>query len=84
MAIPKQKYKELKEMYDFQRKKEYNKEKLKKAVDFMLDEPDILFNDIWGRMKDEDMIEIPKGWIPQDDKLKIEGEEWAVLKITLV
>ena len=75
MAIPKQKYKELKEMYDFQRKKEYNKEKLKKAVDFMLDEPDILFNDIWGRMKDEDMIEIPKGWIPQDDKLKIEGEE---------
>jgi len=79
MAIPKQKYKELKEMYDFQRKKEYNKEKLKKAVDFMLDEPDILFNDIWGRMKDEDMIEIPKGWIPKDDKLKIEGEEWAYL-----
>jgi len=75
MAIPKQKYKELKEMYDFQRKKEYNKEKLKKAVDFMLDEPDILFNDIWGRMKDEDMIEIPKGWVPKDDKLKIEGEE---------
>ena len=75
MAIPKQKYKELKEMYDFQRKKEYNKEKLRKAVDFMLDEPDILFNDIWGRMKDEDMIEIPKGWVPKDDKLKIEGEE---------
>ena len=75
MAIPKQKYKELKEMYDFQRKKEYNKEKLKKAVDFMLDEPDILFNDIWGRMKEEDMIDIPKGWIPKDDKLKIEGEE---------
>ena len=75
MAISKQKYKELKEMYDFQRKKEYNKEKLRKAVDFMLDEPDILFNDIWGRMKDEDMIEIPKGWIPKDDKLKIEGEE---------
>ena len=75
MAIPKQKYKELKEMYDFQRKKEYNKEKLRKAVDFMLDEPDILFNDIWGRMKEEDMIDIPKGWIPKDDKLKIEGEE---------
>ena len=75
MAIPKQKYKELKEMYDFQRKKEYNKEKLKKAVDFMLDEPDILFDDIWGRMKEEEMIEIPKGWIPKDDKFKIEGEE---------
>ena len=75
MAIPKQKYKELKEMYDFQRKKEYNKEKLKKAVNFMLDEPDILFDDIWGRMKEEEMIEIPKGWIPKDDKFKIEGEE---------
>ena len=75
MPIPKQKYKELKEMYDFQRKKEYNKEKLKKAVDFMLDEPDILFDDIWSRMKEEELVEIPKGWIPQDDKLKIEGEE---------
>ena len=75
MPIPKQKYKELKEMYDFQRKKEFNKEKLRKAVDFMLDEPDILFDDIWGRMKEEELIEIPKGWIPKDDKLKIEGEE---------
>ena len=84
MAIPKQKYKELKEMYDFQRKVQYNKEKLRKAVDFMLDEPEILFNDIWSRMKEEELVEIPKGWIPKDDKLKIEGEEWAVLKITLV
>ena len=75
MAIPKQKYKELKEMYDFQRKKEFNKEKLRKAVNFMLDDPEALFEDIWGKMKDEDMIEIPKGWIPKDDKLKIEGEE---------
>ena len=75
MTIPKQKYKELKPMYDFQRKVQYNKEKLRKAVDFMLDEPDILFDDIWGRMKEEDMIDIPKGWIPKDDKLKIEGEE---------
>ena len=75
MSVPKQKYIEFKEYYDFQRKVQYNKEKLKKAVDFMLDEPDILFDDIWGRMKEEEMIEIPKGWIPQDDKLKIEGEE---------
>ena len=41
----------------------------------MLEEPDILFNDIWSRMKEEEMTEIPKGWVPQDDKLKIEGEE---------
>ena len=62
-------------MYDFQRKVQYNKEKLRKAVEVMLEEPDILFNDIWSRMKEDEMVEIPKGWVPQDDKLKIEGEE---------
>ena len=75
MAIPKQKYKELKPMYDFQRKVEYNKEKLRKAVNFMLDDPEALFEDIWGRMKEEEMIEVPKDWVPENDNLKIEGEE---------
>ena len=75
MAVSKEEYKKLKEYFDFQRKVEYNKEKLRKAVEVMLDEPDILFNDIWSRMKEEEMAEIPKGWIPEDDKLKIEGEE---------
>ena len=75
MPIPKKKYKELKAMYDFQRKVEYNKEKLRKAVNFMLDDPEALFQDIWGKMKEEEMIEAPKDWVPQDDKLKIEGEE---------
>ena len=75
MPIPKNKYIELKAMYDFQRKVEYNKEKLRKAVEVMLDEPEILFNDIWGKMKEEEMVDVPKGWVPQNDKLKIEGEE---------
>ena len=75
MPIPKQKYKELKPMYDFQRKVEYNKEKLRKAVNFMLDDPEALFDDIWGRMKEEEMIEVPKDWVPENDNLKIEGEE---------
>jgi|TARA_B100001094_G_scaffold105634_1_gene101806 hypothetical protein len=75
MPIPKQKYKELKPMYDFQRKVEYNKEKLRKAVAVMLEEPDVLFDDIWSRMKEEEMQEVPKDWVPKDDKLKIEGEE---------
>ena len=75
MAVSKEEYKKLKEYFDFQRKVEYNKEKLRKAVEVMLDEPDILFNDIWSRMKEEEMAEIPKGWVPEDDKLKIEGEE---------
>jgi len=84
MAVSKEEYKKLKEYFDFQRKVEYNKEKLRKAVEVMLDEPEILFNDIWGKMKEEEMVDVPKGWVPQNDKLKIEGEEWAVLKTTLV
>ena len=75
MPIPKNKYIELKAMYDFQRKVEYNKEKLRKAVEVMLDEPEILFNDIWGKMKEEEMVDVPKDWVPKNDKLKIEGEQ---------
>ena len=75
MAVSKEEYKKLKEYFDFQRKVEYNKERLRKAVEVMLDEPEILFNDIWGKMKEEEMVDVPKGWVPQNDKLKIEGEE---------
>ena len=74
MPIPKQKYKELKAYYDFQRKVSYNKEKLRGAVEVMLEQPDLLFNDIWSKIKEEEMQEAPKDWIPKDDKLKIEGE----------
>ena len=52
----------------------YNKEKLRGAVEVMLEQPDLLFNDIWSKMKEEEMQEAPKDWIPKDDKLKIEGE----------
>ena len=75
MPIPKQKYKELKAYYDFQRKVSYNKEKLRAAVGVMLEQPDLLFDDIWSKMKEDEMKESPKDWIPKDDKLKIEGEE---------
>ena len=27
------------------------------------------------KMKEEEMVDVPKGWVPQNDKLKIEGEE---------
>ena len=36
----------------------------------MLEQPDILFNDIWSKMKEEEMQEAPKDWVPKDDKLK--------------
>jgi len=75
MAVSKEEYKKLKEYFDFQRKVSYNKEKLRAAVSVMLEQPDILFDDIWSKMKEEEMVDVPKGWVPQNDKLKIEGEE---------
>ena len=41
----------------------------------MFDHPEVMFEDLWSKMKDEDMVEAPKDWVPKDDKLKIEGEE---------
>ena len=73
--ISKEDYERLKPYYDFQRKKEYNKEKLKKAIDMIFENPDVLFEEIWGKMQEQDMVEAPNDWIPKDDSLKIEGEE---------
>jgi len=75
MPIPRQKYKELKAMYDFQRKKQYNKEKLQKAIEIVFENPEVLMEEIWSKMQEQDMVEVPKDWVPKDDSLKIEGEE---------
>ena len=75
MPIPRQKYKELKAMYDFQRKQAYNKEKVRKAVEIMFEHPEVLMEEIWSKMQEQDMVEVPKDWVPKDDSLKIEGEE---------
>ena len=75
MPIPRQKYKELKAMYDFQRKQAYNKEKVRKAVEIMFEHPQVIFDDIWAKMKESEMHDVPLDWIPEDDDLKIEGEE---------
>ena len=75
MMILKEEYEKLKPYYDFQRKKEYNKEKLKKAIDMIFENPDVLFEEIWGKMQEQDMVEAPKDWVPKDDSLKIEGEK---------
>ena len=75
MPIPKNKYIELKAFFDFQRKKEFNKEILKAAVEHIALYPDALFEELWTKMTEEDMRSVPPNWVPQDDKLKIEGEE---------
>ena len=75
MTISKEKYLELKPMYDFQRKKQYNKEKLQKAIEVVFENPEVLMEEIWSKMQEQDMVEVPKDWVPKDDSLKIEGEE---------
>ena len=75
MPISKEKYLELKPMYDFQRKKQYNKEKLQKAIEIVFENPEVLMEEIWSKMQEQDMVEVPKDWVPKDDSLKIEGEE---------
>ena len=75
MPIPRQKYKELKAMYDFQRKQAYNKEKVRKAVEIMFDNHEVIFDYIWAKMTESEMHYVPLDWIPEDDDLKIEGEE---------
>ena len=75
MSISKEKYLELKPMYDFQRKKQYNKEKLQKAIEIVFENPEVLMEEIWGKMQEQDMVEVPNDWVPKDDSLKIEGEE---------
>ena len=74
MPIKRKVYLELKAMYDFQRKKEYNKEKLQKAIEIVFENPEVLIEEIWSKMQEQDMVEVPKDWVPKDDSLKIEGE----------
>jgi len=75
MSISKEKYLELKPMYDFQRKKQYNKEKLQKAIEIVFENPEVLMEEIWSKMQEQDMVEVPNDWVPKDENLKIEGEE---------
>tara|TARA_B100000524_G_scaffold262687_1_gene143266 strand:+ start:507 stop:734 length:228 start_codon:yes stop_codon:yes gene_type:complete len=75
MPISKEKYLELKPMYDFQRKKQYNKEKLQKAIEVVFENPEVLMEEIWSKMQEQDMVEVPNDWVPKDENLKIEGEE---------
>ena len=83
MAIPKAKYEELKEYYDYQRKIAYNKE----VIYFMADRfQNRVYNDfgmvsldklkeiLLTRVQPEDYEEPRKGYVPEDPNLRIEGE----------
>ena len=76
-------YKDLKEYWDFQRKKEYNREMVFGMADQFEGR---VYNDfgmvnlqdmkelLWHRVKAEDYEEPRKGWVPEDPKYRFEWE----------
>ena len=65
MAIDPTEYENLKEYYDFQRKKEYNRELLKTAIEEIEGRIGISmsFNEIWSRVEEKDYQEAPNNWV---------------------
>ena len=77
MAINKLEYEKLKEYYDFQRKKEYNREQLLYAIKHITNKADIeiYFDEVWARLKEKDYQTPPDDWVPEDSQWQIEGEK---------
>ena len=71
-------YEELKEYYDFQRKKEYNREQLQDAIleiEKRTGISAISFDDIWSRLEEKDYQEAHNNWVPRDPKWRIHEKE---------
>ena len=77
MAIDPIEYENLKEYYDFQRKKEYNRELLKTAIEEMEGRIgfSMSFDEMWSRVEEKDYQEAPNNWVPKDDTWRINGKE---------
>ena len=87
MAIQQDEYLKLKDYYDFQRKKEYNKEKVMKMCEQMggklYDEYgqvplQVVKDTIWTRIPQEEYEEPPKDWIPEDPNYRLWNEEGSL------
>tara|TARA_Y100000992_G_scaffold29878_1_gene16670 strand:- start:140 stop:370 length:231 start_codon:yes stop_codon:yes gene_type:complete len=76
-VIDPEEYDRLKEYYDFQRKKEYNREQLQTAIDEMEGRIGLTmsFDEIWSRIEEKDLQEAPNNWVPKDPKWRIHGRE---------
>ena len=77
MAIDPIEYENLKAYYDFQRKKEYNRELLIVAIEEMEARIGLSmsFDEIWSRVEEKDYQEAPNNWVPKDDTWRINGKE---------
>tara|TARA_Y100001934_G_scaffold126647_2_gene153844 strand:+ start:1871 stop:2194 length:324 start_codon:yes stop_codon:yes gene_type:complete len=86
--ISRKDYIEQKPYWDYQRKIEYNREKVLKGCTniinyfgetedgFMLEEG-ALFEKLWNEITPEDYDEPGSDWVPKDKRLRIEGEVWT-------
>ena len=80
MVISKEEYKNLKEYYDFQRKKQYNREQLMYVCGHIMnieqDEADNnqFFDEMWSQFEEKDYQDPPTQWIPRELKWRKEGE----------
>ena len=79
MAIDPVEYEELKEYYDFQRKKEYNREILKEAIEEIEKKTGLSlptsFDELWNKVYEVDYQDAPNNWVPKDDTWRIHGKE---------
>ena len=85
MPITKESYQDLKEYWDFQRKIQYNKEKIRAVAEqfenrvhseFGAMNLNDLYEMLWGKCTEADYDEPNPTWIPEDEKLRLwwEGE----------
>ena len=75
MVISKEEYNRLKPYWDFQRKKEYNKEQLKYVCSHVASvDSNTFFEQMWVMFEEKDYQDPPLSWIPKDEKFRIEGE----------
>ena len=81
--ISKKEYRNLKEYYDYQRLREYNKERLRERISRLIEEfddegevnIDKMFEKMWADMDEEDFDRpIPWGWVPKDPKWRLWNE----------
>ena len=73
--ISKEDYERLKPYYDFQRKKEYNREQLMFACSHVAGEDTSSFFELmWSQFDEKDYQEPPSHWVPKNPQWQIEGE----------
>lgn len=88
--ITEQSYNDLKEYWDFQRKLEYNREKLREQVEQRLSgmvygetgqiSDQSLYDFMWEKIKEEDMDDPETNWVPKDENYRLWNEEYPPKK----